>query len=358
MNVGIDKLTLYSKEYKLHTDNDFIHTETIHNGKLVGRKAYFNQPGIVSIDIDQRGARLMFNPSKLTASIANQPPNYLIETSNQLNDSIDIVLTAAEAAGMTIPNAGSISISRIDLAKDRQTDYPAADYFPAMLCLGGRRMKQRNEPTSMYIGNGQRQACFYDKAIQINDDTKGDISIAPNTSRFECRSLKTREVQKNIQLNTLNDLRNYTADRWQHDYHTSLKNEYFQLKKDNAADFPKLSTLINTMTTDEILLQIMQQTKLEAATNQHMHNIINYFGGIRKLEVLIAKKAHFVFFNRDKELMKKILLQSGQHRSSVHRKVNQAAAAYKELLIVDKLANQHKIDTMLNELIVKFTKAA
>ena len=56
--------------------------------------------------------------------------------------------------------------------------------------------------------------------------------------------------------------------------------------------------------------------------------------------------------------MKKILLQSGQHRSSVHRKVNQAAAAYKELLIVDKLANQHKIDTMLNELIVKFTKAA
>lgn len=214
------------------------------------------------------------------------------------------------------------------------TDHPAENYFPAIAMLGTTRMKKRNEATTYYAGNRQRQFCFYNKTADIAQQTNGNIAIDENTSRIEFRALRTHEVDVTLNIKTLAELRNYTPDRWHADYTHLLKTQFFKI---GHAD--QLAAAAPTLTI------------------AHQLNLINYFGGQRKFEKILAHAALLEYYGSI-ETMKTHLKAAGGHRSAIHRKLAAVQKAFKLKGIIDKYYNKETTATLLHELITKFALAA
>jgi hypothetical protein len=333
MNVGIDKIILTAKDYRIQPKNSLKTNYTTDcNGNIERTNKYLDL-GDIMIDTNTQGIRIITNPSKVIGKLTAAPPNYLIKTADELNTALQIATDHVAAAGIDLPPESGIRINRIDHAKDMITDHPAENYFPAIAMLGTTRMKKRNEETTYYAGNKQRQFCFYNKTADIAQQTKGNIEIDENTSRIEFRALKTHEVDVTLNIKTLAELRNYTPDRWQADYTHLLKTQFFNISHaDQLAAAPTL-------------------------TIAHQLNLINYFGGQRNFEKILGHAALLEYYGSI-ETMKTHLQAAGGHRSAIHRKLAAVQKAFKQKGVIDKYYNKETTATLLHELITKFALAA
>lgn len=335
MNVGIDKIILTAKDYRIQPKNSLKTNYTTDcNGNIERTNQYLNLGDIGVIDTNTQGIRIITNPSKVIGKLTAAPPNYLIKTADELNTALQIVTDQLAAAGIDLPPESGIRINRIDHAKDMITDHPAENYFPAIAMLGTTRMKKRNEATTYYAGNRQRQFCFYNKTADIAQQTNGNIDIDENTSRIEFRALKTHEVDVTLNIKTLAELRTYTPDRWHTDYTHLLKTQFFKI---SHAD--QLAAAAPTLTI------------------AHQLNLINYFGGQRKFEKIIGHAALLEYYGSI-ETMKMHLHAAGGHRSAIHRKLAAVERAIKLKGVIDKYYNKETTATLLHELITKFALAA
>lgn len=330
--VGIDKVIFTTKEYELSKNNDFIqnYSQEGTSGTIKETKKVLNRSGLFQSDINWHGARVIFNPSKI---IGNQLGSsyHLTTSSNELNSATELILNELESAGLKLPNYDAIRISRLDLAKDVETIHPTSDYFPAMSMLGGNRLKKRNEPSTYYIGNQQRQFCLYDKGIEMFDESNNLTKhIIGNITRLESRSLRTKEVDKTLNIKTLKELMNYSNDAWSNQYHSMMKEQVFKVSKGNAP-----STL----------------------TLNHQQQLIEYYGGQKEFEQVLMKSALLEYYGTPED-MRMHLAASGMKRSGILKKITQCKIAMQKRTTIDKYKNKETTSTLMHELIDKFTKAA
>lgn len=331
--VGIDKLTLTTREFKLMDCNEYTPHYTKPPGSEIieTHKRYQDSTGLIQSSINHKGLVIQINPSAIIRTIKGEPINYLATTKEDIETATELTLTHIESIGVRLPEQSLMDITRIDYAKDMETDHPAMEYFPALAILGGKRLKPRNEPTTYYFANKQRQFCMYDKGLEVYDKTNGNKQLKGNITRFECRYLKTKEVQKTCNLRNLKEFMATTPEQWQHFYSTQLKEQVF--RTDNNEPIP-------------ITLTMKQQQR-----------IVDYFGGNRNFEQIIMKSALLEYYGT-RERMIQHLKHIGMKRSGIGKKLRQCETALKQKGIIDSYRNKETTATMLNELITKFTNVA
>lgn len=125
VEVGTDKLVLSTKHFNLRSGHKFTtKVDVSPDGEYLERKKICNTPN-VSFDIDNRGLRILCNPSV----IANTgETNYLSKTIADRQKTYDYVMKTAEVSGIDFC-LNTTGISRLDLARDSVMSCNVSDYF-------------------------------------------------------------------------------------------------------------------------------------------------------------------------------------------------------------------------------------
>jgi hypothetical protein len=331
MNFGIDKLILTTKEYHVHGSNRLESQYNTKAGKLpeVPWKRYYNEPGLFSVTIEEpKGLQVIFNPSKINGTLQEKPINHLEPNMEQIRTATDIVFSHLEQAGITA-DYNQMKVSRIDITQDTTTDHVTETYFPALSILGGSRLKKRNEPTTYYHGNSQRQICTYDKTSHIFDLTNGNGIIEPNTTRMEVRALNSRETAKILNVNRFNDVLQITTDNLRNIYTGNLKTNLFHLNP-HSSNMPA------------------------SITPEQTNKLIHYFGGYREFNKIIQKSALLEYY-RTPERMKQALAQAGMKRAGINKLLKSSQQAVVKKSYIESYRNTSTTMELLNELRYKFT---
>lgn len=93
------------------------------------------------------------------------------------------------------------TISRIDLAKQKQLRHPLMTYHPVFSHIQAKRQREAKHGDTYRVGNTQRQTAIYDKHIEakLSDEYR-------NLIRLEHRFMTGRSVSKYTGLHSLADL--------------------------------------------------------------------------------------------------------------------------------------------------------
>ncbi|MFN5842239.1 MAG: phage/plasmid replication protein, partial [Bacteroidota bacterium] len=272
--------------------------------------------------------QVIFNPSQINGTLQEKPINHLEPDMQRIRTATEIVFSHLEQAGIQT-DYNQMKVSRIDITQDTTTEHETETYFPALSILGGSRLKKRNEPTTYYHGNSQRQICTYDKTSHIFDLTNGNGIIEPNTTRMEVRALNSRETAKILNVNRFNDVLQITTDNLRNIYTGNLKTNLFHLN-------PHSSNMPATITPEQ------------------MNNLIDYFGGYRQFNKIIQKSALLEYY-RTPERMKQALAQAGMKRAGINKLLKNSQQSLVKKSIIESYRNPGNTLSLLNELRYKFT---
>ncbi len=97
-------------------------------------------------------------------------------------------------------------LSRIDAVKTFETEENFGCYMPVLSMMSGKRVRRRDEGTSMLWLNGLQEISMYDKREEMVAK-KRDVSDVPyNTFRAEWRGLKPKKVTETFGFRTVKEL--------------------------------------------------------------------------------------------------------------------------------------------------------
>jgi hypothetical protein len=102
-------------------------------------------------------------------------------------------------------NVTNAFISRLDTAKNIETDEPTANYFEVLAMLQGKRMAKRDYGTTYLWGNKSHEICAYDKLAEMAARKVSTDNIA-QTLRLEWRLLKAAKFQAATGMRTVKDV--------------------------------------------------------------------------------------------------------------------------------------------------------
>lgn len=206
-SVGIDKILLTTKDFIIESGHyltvqpmafqpnskDAKEEPVLFNDQR-GQKAYLNTSNF-NVSISPIGLSIQFNPSK-----ALHPYN-LTNDNEEIKQVWDYYRGQIKDSGILLAPDNELKLSRFDMAKNHQMNYPIQFYAPVFQSLKGKRMEKKEFPNSHYFANQSREINFYDKTEEVNQrDEK--IQIDERLMRAELRAKNTDTVRRIYRFNS------------------------------------------------------------------------------------------------------------------------------------------------------------
>lgn len=234
MDIGIDKILLTTKEFKVHSNNglrvrqgdilpsgEILETQLYNDVK--GTKAFLNGE-LANTTIDGRGLKVEYNPSKILH------PYHLNNDNKSLFNVQDNVRRELKDNGILLGDNVELAVSRLDFARNVQMDQPIGAYGHLFSSLKAKRQSTKQFPNSYYHTNGSQESNFYDKGLALDYEHKGiNVPvIEPNTMRGELRAKKRDSVGRIYKLNDMWQLLEFSPEYRLDKYKDNLKKQLFQ----------------------------------------------------------------------------------------------------------------------------------
>jgi hypothetical protein len=238
--VGIDKIMMTTKDFRIGNSGMFKNSITYSpevNGDLQPLKVWaqdkrgnaitgklFNQLRDVVIDINDKGMRLVFNPSVISAK---GRVNHLANNRKDMAMVNEIVQGVCNELQIDTC-VKTHTLHRIDLAKDCTMNMPVEEYFPVLSALDGKRMKVVGYPDGHSFRNGQREGMFYNRGLKVQMDTGKQMENS--LARFEFRAKNKIEVCKRLKVGQWNQLIDCEQEHISLVYREFLTADIFRIK--------------------------------------------------------------------------------------------------------------------------------
>jgi hypothetical protein len=225
MKIGIDKVWLYSTNFKVHQSDLLNHNVpsitnkeaytpiyTDQNGTQVHGRSYLNTE-FFNLDINKYGLKLNFNPSALQHPYELFGADILPKVEEQLKDKL-------YENGIEL-NFYDALLTRLDITKQAQTRQPCSNYANLFQYLHMPRYKDKNTYESGFTYGAQKsskQVVFYDKREELLHAKK--IILDANLTRCEIRYKK--KAGKVTGIGRYGALTNIKPEQLQHIYTSEL----------------------------------------------------------------------------------------------------------------------------------------
>jgi hypothetical protein len=266
LHVGIDKVILTISDFQINSRDGWLNsipaslpgenpedvppTLICRDGTPIKGKLYANTE-TAQYDIDYRGMRVIFNPSKM------YHPYHLTNTGDNFNRAIEHIVTDAESMGIHA-NIREAKISRLDIAAQAEMSRPPGMYADAYkLCNSKRMPNQAEYPGGYRMGSKSVATICYDKAQEIKvKDKTGTIKVTENNLlRVENRWQKSDAMARHLQFNSLPILLKMHPEDIRQKNSLFLRNKVFKDKKKGE------QLLIDFDTEVQVLQSLMSQYK-------------------------------------------------------------------------------------------------
>lgn len=232
-HAGIDKVSLHTREgYIVKTLQGW----SIKAGAKVGEAppvflrdgdghaieggGFYLNAGQLNADISPKGLLVTFNPSKV------RHPYHLLTDPAEVGRIADDMARTLQANGVLV-NVDTMQTVRIDLARQCQLTHPLPVYGQALSHLQGKRMTGHQYPDGYAFRNTQRQAVFYNKARELQEQ-RGIGIDQDRLGRFEMRWTRGRPLAKDLQLSAFGDLRKADPEHLTAAYRHALHRDVFR----------------------------------------------------------------------------------------------------------------------------------
>jgi hypothetical protein len=236
MSLGIDKISIYTSEFKVlkghsltiqpmpytPSKEDKREDPILWKGQK-GAKAYLNMP-YYNLSINEKGASISFNPSKMLH------PYNLTNDTHQVLELSDNIIDDLEANGVLLPPKKELRVSRFDMAKNVQMNLPIQFYSPLFKSMRGKRMSNKEYPSSYYFANKSRELNFYDKTEEVSSRTTSGqppIIVPERLMRGELRAKKGITVGSIYRVNDLESILKVGDQYREERFKSTLKNQIF-----------------------------------------------------------------------------------------------------------------------------------
>lgn len=344
MSLGIDKISLYTREFKVkdshsltiqpmaYTPNSSEQKEEPHLWRgQKGAKAYLNNP-YYNLTISERGANISFNPSKMIH------PYNLTNDTNQVQELADNIRESLNDNGIVLPPDNELKVSRFDMAKNEQMSLPIQFYAPLFKSMRGKRMSNREHPSSYYFANKSRELNFYDKTEEVRTrPTSGgpDIEIPQNLMRGELRAKKSATVGSIYRVNDLHSILSVGDQYRVEKYRATLKNQIFA----NGNNQEQLQ--IFALDYDKEVRQI------KALKEKYSRGGIDKYLAHRGLENLLEEVGNL-------ENLRQMLLDAGYSDKYTFRVVRKLEENMKAMSFFQSGNQKENLTKLYNEVYMKF----
>lgn len=258
---GLDHVKLRSKDFQVRDASLFQHNPGVTKygqepevwgysaqGQPLTGKSIFVNRGQESqypctVEVSPYGLKVEFNPSTLQHS-------HNLTTS--LQAPVEAVKDTLQALQVDVC-LDSMHLGRVDVTKQKQMDKPFHSFAPALSALSGRRMKATAYPDGYRVGNGSRQAIFYDKGLQMKTQKQMHVDVG-NLLRAEARFQNGKAIgstNSGLGLGTFRDLQAVDTDYLHHHYTRFMQRDIFkldaskQMKLDFGAEADVLAYLLS-----------------------------------------------------------------------------------------------------------------
>ena len=163
-----------------------------------GKQAYVNADGF-SVDIKARGSNVScFLKIHSVAKAVDAGLGLASVDRSQAVSFFNDIEAALCACGVQVDLRGA-AITRLDLFRDVETDFPFAAYRPVLEHLEPHHSRFKSDyGTTFYWGNKQRQICVYDKVAERQACGTDVSDLASHLIRFEYRLTGKRKVSAQL----------------------------------------------------------------------------------------------------------------------------------------------------------------
>jgi hypothetical protein len=287
-------LTLDSGKINLDTGEQFqqhLFTDSF-NREVFGYKAYYNDADNHTVNVNQYGLQVVFNPSKA------YHPYKLCNDTKVLQERIETLEKQLRQKGI-IFNMDNAKISRIDLAKNAQMNLPCVAYRQVLDALRIPRAKRNAMyPDGHSSNNNQVGLNIYNKGKELREK-KILVINDDNTMRTELQYKSTKAVSDRTGIANIGTLIDIGIRPLNKIFNETLLNDIF--KSQNDLQYPIMFENIKDMLID---------LKKKSPSNA-IPILFQRFG----VEFLLKEVGSIDGFL-------KILNESGYHRNSLgnHRK--------------------------------------
>ena len=233
-------------------------------------KIYHNAPsemGNLSINIDVRGAQIIFNPSKYLDKYSGELATPQ-ETYNLITD-IQKYLTEIGFKS----NLSNFKLSRIDIAKDRVMSDKVFTYQEVFNLFSAKRETRKTlYPDGLTIGNASRQDCFYDKGLVIKPKDG-----STNLMRGEFRLMKHKSIKDTLNISHFGQMKEISTKELSYIHSNHIQKDIYQAGDLNQQSFD--------FTNDVTLLKSYRQQGRGGWKKLVMMKGVDYFLKIRGIDV-------------------------------------------------------------------------
>ena len=344
MSIGIDKISLHTKEFSVdsshsltiqpmaYTPNSEEEKEepTLWRGQK-GSKAYLNSD-LYNLTINERGLSVAFNPSKILHSYS------LTNDTHQIEELWDNIKGDVQNKGVLLAPDNELKVSRFDMAQNEQMNLPIAFYASLFKSLKGKRMNNREYPSSYYFTNKSRELNFYDKTEEVKGRTKmgqAPIEVPQRLMRAELRAKKRDTVGRIYRVNDLESILKvgdaYRVEKYKHTLQTQVfangnNQEQLQLY---ALDYDK------------------ELRTLKALKEKHSRGSVDKYLGYKGLETLLEDFGNL-------ENFRSLLLEGGYAREYTYRVIKDLEERIQALSFFQTVNQKENISKLYNEVYTKF----
>lgn len=352
MKIGIDKLVLTTKDFRLPTVPRMIpvyNTElgesledvspiatTTDGQEIRAQRLYKDTRRLktcTNVSINRNGLQLTFNPN----SHYHEYKTY--SDPKRLEESYKAIQSELKEIGI-LADVGRMTTYRIDTNNDCVMSKPYAKYKPVFDSLNASRMKVTSHTTGVTIKNKSAAAVFYDK-VEDQLNKTGQLIAEENLLRNEVRLLNTGVVQRHASF--LSQANNIIR-------HYDHKDEVHLRKMDTILKSlkPSTSTQLLFKFEDDI---VALNHFLETQKKNKLQQFLSVFGGI---EYILDKYGNIQSFEIN------VIDMLDAHRQTKKRfKETLRDLYHQNKFIASKVKNRHKeLDSMTNEIFEKFSRIA
>jgi hypothetical protein len=241
-------------------------------------------------------------------------------------------------------------LSRVDIARDCEMDYPMVDYIqPIDMLVKARYHKDSAQyPNSILYKTTASQKCSYDKGLknQLDAGIKNYIATNTNLMRDEIRLLSPKYINKHLgftDLNTLLDLNESELSKLYVDSQNRFIRELQQKNTSPQIGVGDMVDLLNNLVneghrTKYIALQFMNITSPEGNVlmqRKQWNDAVNQWVNSQKWNTRSAKSKKIKRFN---DAFDNVLRENNKYRAMLNKKsrdsINSRLNEYKSKYLV------------------------
>lgn len=330
--VGIDKLTLISRDYKLSSDHNFTVMQSHYkdkelnliyrysNGKEIrGSKMHCNDTELAKYAIiPNMGLKIEFNPNKIIH-------NYKNANLSRLPETLKMIEKEAADNGLPVVSLSTSTLSRVDLCRQSEMDGIFQSYLPIFMSLNASRKLTRDYGTTYSMGNKSNELTFYDKGAEIFDK-HNQIIPESNLMRCEARWKNAKAIKSSLPFNTIETLLKHDDDDL-HAIHRAYVTKHFS-KKPKAIQLSMYNNLhasitimkefFNSGNRDWLIQYLSTFIDIEAAIENEFGSYSSYLLALENIGM-----SRYQFMREKKKMEKYIQLFSKKSNSGIDTLFNE-----------------------------------